>query len=131
MNVFIKAISCILVALILYLVLMREGKDYSILLSILVCSLVIFASLKYLDPVFDFAKRLQTTWEIDQAYFTIILKSVGIGLLAEIVGLICADAGNAAFSKSLHILATSAILWLSIPLFEGLLDLIGEVLGGI
>jgi stage III sporulation protein AD len=59
----------------------------------------------------------------------VILKTVGIGLIGELAGLICSDAGNAALEKSIQILTTAVILWLSIPLFESLLDLVQAILG--
>jgi hypothetical protein len=50
-------------------------------------------------------------------------------LIGELAGLICSDAGNAALAKSIQILTTAVILWLSIPLFESLLDLVQAILG--
>ena len=47
----------------------------------------------------------------------------------EITSLICTDAGNAALGKSVQILATCGILWLSIPLFTSLIDLLNKILG--
>jgi hypothetical protein len=43
--------------------------------------------------------------------------------------LICTDAGNTALAKTVQILTTAMILWLSIPLFESLLDLVQAILG--
>ena len=60
-----------------------------------------------------------------------VLKAVGIGLLAELTGQICADSGNASLGKSLQILATAVILWLMLPLFTQLIDLLEEILGAI
>jgi stage III sporulation protein AD len=59
----------------------------------------------------------------------VILKTVGIGMVGELAGLVCSDAGNAALAKTIQILTTAMILWLSIPLFESLLDLVQTILG--
>jgi stage III sporulation protein AD len=67
--------------------------------------------------------------QLNTDLLAVILKTVGIGLIGELAGLICSDAGNAALAKSIQILTTAVILWLSIPLFESLLDLVQAILG--
>ena len=59
----------------------------------------------------------------------ILFKCVGIGLLAEISVLVCNDMGNASMGKTLQILATVVILWLSLPMLNSLLELMGRILG--
>lgn len=128
MDVFIKAAAGVLIALVLYLVLARQGKDFSLLLTVAVCCMVAAASVNYLEPVISFFQKLQTLGQLDSDMMGIILRAVGIGLLAEITGLICADAGNAALGKTLQILASAVILWMSVPLFTSLIELIEEIL---
>lgn len=131
MDIFIKATAGVLIAVVLILTLAKQGKDISLLLTIAVCCMVVIASITYLQPVTDFLKRLQSIGQLDSETLTILMKAVGIGLLAEITGLICADAGNASLGKALQILATAAILWMSIPLLNELIELIDKILGAI
>lgn len=128
MDVFIKAAACILVALILYLVLAKQSKDISVLLTVAVCCMIAAAALSYLDPVIEFIRNLQALGNLDPQMMEIILRSVGIGLLAEITGLVCADAGNAALGKTLQIIASAVVLWMSVPLFTNLIELVEEIL---
>lgn len=131
MDIFIKAAAGILIAVVLILTLSKQGKDISLLLTIAVCSMVVSAAITYLQPVVDFLKRLQSIGQLDSETLTILMKAVGIGLLAEIIGLICTDAGNASLGKALQMLATAAILWMSIPLLNELIELIDKILGAI
>lgn len=128
MDVFIKAAACILVALILYLVLAKQSKDISVLLTVAVCCMIAAAALSYLDPVIEFIRNLQALGNLDPQMMEIILRSVGIELLAEITGLVCADAGNAALGKTLQIIASAVVLWMSVPLFTNLIELVEEIL---
>lgn len=128
MDVFIKAAAGVLIALVLYLVLAKQGKDFSLLLTVAVCSMVTVAAVNYLKPVIGFFDKLQTLGQLDSEMLGIILKAVGIGLLGEVTGLICADAGNAALGKTLQILASAVILWMSVPLFTSLIELVEEIL---
>lgn len=128
METFIKATAGILIALILCLILSKQGKDLSILLALAVCCMVLTAALTYLQPVLDFFDRLTAIGKLDTDLIGILLKAVGIGLLAEIAGLICADAGNSAMGKVLQIMAAALILALSVPIFTQLLELIETIL---
>ncbi|MBO5952658.1 MAG: hypothetical protein J6Q53_00810 [Oscillospiraceae bacterium] len=123
-----KAGAAVLVTAALYLVLSKRDRDISMLLTVVVCCMVLGAALTYLEPVFTLFRRLQDLSSMDPEVFGILLKSVGIGLLGEIVALICTDIGNAALGKSLQILAIAVIMWLSIPLLTSLLDLVGNIL---
>ncbi|MBR4109877.1 MAG: hypothetical protein IKK41_06190 [Oscillospiraceae bacterium] len=131
MDVFLKAAAGVLVAVILVLVLMKQGKDLSVLLIVAVCAMVLCAALSYLQPIKDLIIRLQTIGQLDSDTLSILLKAVGIGLIAEVTGLICADAGNAAMGKTLQFLASAVILWLAIPLLNELLELLDTILGAI
>ena len=75
--------------------------------------------------------QLQTLGDLQPQWLSIMLKSVGIGLIVEIGGLICNDAGNSAMGKTLQVLGAAAVLWLSIPLINSLISLLEQILGGL
>ncbi len=131
MDVFLKAAAGILVAIILILLLAKQGKDLSVLLIIAVCCMVVSASFTYLQPIKELLGRLQTIGALNSDTLSIMLKAVGIGLIAEVTSLICADSGNTAMGKTLQFLASAVILWLSIPLLNELLELLDNILGAI
>lgn len=128
MDIFLKSAAGTFVALIMYLILVKQGKDISVLLTVAVCCMLAIAAMQYIEPVITFIQRLQQLSNLDPAMLQIILRAVGIGLLSEITSLICADSGNAALGKSLQLLAVGVVLWLSMPLFTELIDLIEEIL---
>lgn len=131
MNVFLKVIAGVLIALILGIVLEKPGKDLALLLVLVACTMVLIAAINYLQPVMEFVQRLQSIGKLDPEILEILTKVVGIGLIAEITALICTDAGNGALGKTLQILAAAVILWLSIPILNQLLSLIETILGEI
>ena len=131
MDVFLKASAGVLVAVVLILTLSKQSKDISLLLTIAVCCMVIVGAVKYLQPVADFLKRLQQIGNLDTEIFSVLLKAVGIGLLAEFTSLVCTDAGNSSLGKATQLMATAAIVWISIPLLDKLIELIDNILGAI
>ncbi len=128
MNIFIKVIAGALISLVLCLTLSKQNKDISLLLSITVCCLIVAAAITYLQPVFSFFQRLQVLGSLNTQLLQVLVKATGIALLSEITGLICEDSGNAVIGKSIKILASALILYISIPMFSGLLDIIEEIL---
>lgn len=131
MNYFYQAAAGSLVACILCLTLDKRGKDFSILITVAVCSMILLVAVTYMEPVLEFIRRLEAMGNMDNQMLVILLKAVGIGLLSDIASMICIDSGNASMGKTLHILSTVIILWLSIPIFDALLDLLQKILGEI
>lgn len=114
---------------ILTLILSRQSSDISLLLTVMVCSMVVMGAVSYLRPVFEFAHRIVRLGQIDDEIMCILLKIVGIGLISQIAGFVCADAGNKSLEKALEIMTTAVILCVSVPLLEQVLSLIEKLLG--
>lgn len=131
MDMFLKAVAAALITAVIGLVLVKQGKDMLILLTLAACAMIATIAFAYLKSVISFLHRLTEISKLDTELLAVLLKTVGIGLIGELAGLICADAGNAALEKSIQILTTAVILWLSIPLFESLLDLVQAILGAL
>lgn len=131
MEIYLKATAGILICAVFCLFLAKQGKDISLLLSILACTMAVIAAITFINPILSFISKLQVLAQWKNDMLKILLKAVGIGLISEVTALICNDAGNAALGKSLQILATCAILWLSLPLITELVELLEKILGAI
>lgn len=126
-----KSVAGILITVLATLILSKKEKDFSILLVICVCCMIAAVSLGYLKEIIQFIRVLQQKGNLDSDLIGVLLKSVGIGILTEITCMICTDSGNSALGKVIQFLSSSVILWLSIPLFTQLLELIESVLGSV
>lgn len=128
MAEYIRWAAVVLIGVILSLVIGRQSKDMSVLLTLAVCVLVCVGALEFLEPVAQLLRQLRRLGNLDNEAVSILLKAALIGLLSELAGLLCADAGESALGKALQILSNAAILWLSLPLFQQILTMIEEVL---
>lgn len=128
MDLILKATAGTLIAVIIGLVVGRQSKESAMLLITAACCMIAISAVQYLQPAVDFFVHLQSVGELDPQILQILLKATGIAILSEITGLICSDAGYGALGKSLQLLATAVILWLSLPLLNKLLELIQNVL---
>jgi stage III sporulation protein AD len=131
MTGFFQAAAVVLITVVLCLTLGSQGKSFGNILSMAVCTIVLTMGLKYMEPVADFLKELQTLGNLSGEMITILLKTALIGMLTEICALLCSDGGNGSLAQALRMVGTAVILWLSLPIFRALLDLVQKILEGI
>lgn len=129
METFIQAVGLVLIGVVLTLIVGKQSRDMSLLLSLGICAGICSAAAGYLGSLMDFLGEIRALGGLDREFLAILLKCAGIGFLAELAGLICADAGESAMGKALQILANAAVIFLSLPMLRQLLELLEEVLG--
>lgn len=100
-------------------------------LSIAVCCMVALTALEYLSPVISFVSQLEQIGGLDHSMIRILLKVVGIGMVSEIAALVCSDSGSSSLGKTVKLLGSAVILWLSLPLYSMLVELLQRILGGL
>lgn len=128
MDNFIKAAAVVLVTVVMCLILSKQGKDYSAVLVICASCMIAVVAMGYIQNILAFINKLISAGNLNQDLIEILYKTVGIGFLTEITSMICTDAGNTALAKSIQFLSSAVILWLCIPLFTQLLELVEGVL---
>lgn len=124
-----KTTAGILVAVVLILAVEKHERDLALLLSMATCVMAGLAAFSLLEPVLDFLYRLTDLVNIQQEILGVLMKITGIGLVCELVQMICRDSGNTALAQGMQLLGTGMILLLSLPVLESLLDLIQQILG--
>lgn len=128
MELLFKGIAGALITTILVVILSKQNKEIAIVIIIIACTMIAAAAISYLEPVIQYFEQLKSISGVDSQIYEALVKSVGVALLAEIVSHICTDAGNAALGKVVQLLTTVAIMWLSLPLFAKLMELIENAL---
>ena len=131
MEGFFQAAAAVLLTVVLCLTVSVQSKSFSAILAMGVCAMVLLLGLQYLEPVSDFLTELESLGNLDGEMVKILLKTALIGILTEITALLCADSGNGSLAQSLRIVGAMVILWLSLPVFRGLVDLVQKILEGI
>ena len=129
MDIYLKVTTGVLIAAFLGIVLTKQRSDVSILLILAVCCMAAAAAISYLRPILDFAHKLTQVGELEEVLLETMLKVVGIGLVSQIAGFVCTDAGFQSLSKILQVLTTAVILCISVPVLEEMLSLLEKILG--
>ena len=130
MELFIKTCAGVLLAVILILFL-GGNKDLSMLLGLAVCCTVSITAVSYLRPVLSFVSQLESMGGLDHDLIRILLKVTGIGLICEIAALVCVDSGCSSLGKTVKLMGAAVVLWLSLPLYGMLAELMQKILGGL
>ncbi len=131
MDLFWKNAAATLVAAILALALERQSKDFALVLSLAVCTMITVAAAKLLEPVIDFFGRLEDLGNLNNQMLLALMKIFGVGMAGELASSVCSDAGNSSLARGLKFLTSAAILYLSIPVFSSLMDLFTQILGDV
>lgn len=131
MEGFFQAAGVVLVAVVLSLTVSQQNKSFSTVLSMAVCVMILLLCGSYLETIVQFLGELENLGNLSGEMVKILLKTTLIGIITDISALLCADSGNGSLAQALRILGTGVILWLSIPVFRGLMELIQKILEGI
>lgn len=129
MEDFWKAAAAVLLAAILGLVLDRQSRDLAAVLNIAACAMVGMLAVTYLEPVLELLRELEAAGGLQDDFLGILLKAVGVGVGTELIALVCTDAGRSSLGKTLQMLGSSVILYLSVPIFRAMLMMIRQILG--
>lgn len=131
MELFWKTVGAVLICAILVLVLERQNRDFSLMITVAASAMICIGAAKLFDPVLSFLGQLETLADLSSDMLLTLIKVFGIGMTGEIAASVCKDAGNASLGKGLQFLTNAAILYLSVPIFSALTDLFVGVLGDI
>ena len=131
MDDFWKTTALVLLTVILSLSLDKTERDISAVMGIVALCIAACTAVTILEPVLNYLVELQSLGHLPDDLISILMKAVGIALVAELSASICADAGNASLGKILQILGGAVVLTLSVPMFRTLMTIIWEMIGGL
>lgn len=128
MDEFYQAVACVLLTVIVAMALDGHAGATSRILVILVSIMVLTAGIRYFRPVMNFLRTLSHMTGLQEEIIFSLMKTLGIAVTSEIAVLICNDSGHSSLGKALQMMANGIILWLSLPMFQGLLDLLQKLM---
>ena len=131
MDDFWRTTALVLLTVILSLSLDKTERDISAVMGIVALCIAACTAVTILEPVLNYLVELQSLVHLPDDLISILMKAVGIALVAELSASICADAGNASLGKILQILGGAVVLTLSVPMFRTLMTIIKEMIGGL
>lgn len=130
MDTLVRAASVGIIGAILIALIRKQNAAIALTLSVACCCMLCVCLLSLIRPLLTFAERLREISGVSIAFMVPLLKTVGIGLIAELAAAVCADAGESSLSRLIQLCGAAAALYCSLPLMEAALELIGSLLEG-
>ena len=131
MGIYLKACAAVLLSVVMILIVGKNSKDFALVLTVMICCMAAMAAMEYIQPILEFLSKIENIGSLDHNMIRILLKVAGIGLISEICSLVCADSGNASLGKVMKLMGSSVMIWLSLPLYAMLIELLQRILGAI
>lgn len=127
MNIVTIVLVCVVSAL-LCLYLRQHKPEFAALVS-LACSVVIlYFILQGVGEVAGDLNSLLSDSELDSGLVGIVMKCLGICLVAEFGSQSCRDAGETAIATKVELVAKLSLIIVSMPLFSRLIEIAGRLL---
>lgn len=116
-----------IVAVIFATVLKKNCGEISLLIGLASGVVIGIFFLRLLEPILSFAEELRQLSGLDRELLEPVLKCLGIGILSQICVNVCTDSGQNAIGKMIEMSSCVLCLYISLPLFRGVISLLGGV----
>ncbi len=119
-----KIMVIALVGVIMAMFLRTQRAEYSIFLSICIAILILFCVLGLFSSAKEQLSSLSVYLSMDNQYYGLLFKMIGITYLCEFCSGICKDAGYQAIGSQIEIFGKISILLAGVPILMTLLETI-------
>ena len=104
-------------------ILVKQYKpEFAMLVSLCSGILIFTLIMLNLSPVLEQIRSYTARASLDNEYFKVLLKSLGICYLSSIASDTCSDAGQTAIAGKIELAAKVAVVLLALPLFGKIVD---------
>ncbi len=104
-------------------VLLRRVKDeYSLLISLSVSVMVLFATLKMSGPVIEYIEYLSDTYDYSE-YIGIVVKCCVVAVVCGFASEIASDCNENGIASKIVMIGKCTIMMYSLPLLKAIIDM--------
>ncbi len=118
----IRIVALCLVATAVCIILKQKNAEYALLVSVAAGAAVILLVLKNISAPIESVKYKLSQYGIEEEYFKVALKSLGIGYITTFIADACRDSGQTSLASKAELAGKSAIFLLSLPLIFSVLE---------
>lgn len=127
MEIIIKAAVIGIIGTVLTLLIKRTNPEYSMVLSLGICAVVLTIALTLYSSVTEVLELVSVNTGFSSAFTAPMLKCVGIGITARLGSELCKDAGQNAVASTVEICGAICAMYVCLPMIKTLLRMIGEL----
>ena len=106
-------------------IIIRQYKpEFSIYGSLTVGIIILGALIGLISPVLDTITELTDAVNLNDIYGSVLLKALAICYITQLASDCCSDAGEKAIASKLEMAGKIAIVVISLPLFQSLVNVV-------
>lgn len=128
MEVLVKIAAVAVAGAVLGLVIRKNSPEMALLLTIGLAVFAIYLAYDIISEITDFMRSVAETAEIAPSSLAIVLKIVGVSIIAKIASDVCKDAGQSSVASGVELAASFTALYIAVPLFETVISMIRSLL---
>ena len=124
MEILWKCAALGIAASLMGLALRKEREDQALLLGLAAAAMISAAAIQSLSGLESLFRKAGDRAGLSAALTLPVLKSLGLALVGRFSAAVCRDAGQASAASAVELASVCAILCVSLPLLQSLLDLV-------
>ena len=124
MEMIFKIIAVGLIATIAIMIVKPIKSDFALLIGVVSGIIIILFVINYVAGIFTTLKMIVGQTGLNSSLFSLILKIVGVGYLAEFTAGICSDAGVSGLGDKVLLGAKVVLLTMALPILNNILDIV-------
>ncbi|MBE5735297.1 MAG: hypothetical protein E7361_02500 [Clostridiales bacterium] len=125
----IVKVSLLAIAIVFAITFTKQIKpEMSVIITVAGSVVMLIYILGYFNDIVVFYNQLVVSTGVNQKYFTILLKAIGIGYLVEFASGVCRDSGNTSIADKVVFVGKLSILSLAIPVIQSIFEIISDIL---
>ncbi len=128
MELLIKTAAVCVPAALIAGALKKDSPVMAMLIALAAVCVIVFSSLGAIREAADFVRDVAEEANISNAVLAVLLKTVGIALIARIASDLCKDAGLGAAASASELAGTAAALYTALPVMRGVFHMIKELI---
>ena len=128
MEVISKAAAAAVCACVLSLIIKKTNPELSILMSLAVISVVVFAGLSAAEGAVGIVKEVKNVLADCQDYLIPVMKCTGIGIITGCASRLCRDCTQSAAASAIELVGTMCAAAAAAPMITAAMKLIGGLL---
>lgn len=117
-----------LAAAAISVILRRYNNEYGMYISIAVSVLIFAVILGALSPIFSLIEKLSEAAGTSSEYIAVLMKALAVCYITGLASDCCKDSGETAIAARIDFAGRIALLLISVPLFEAILEIVKELI---
>ncbi len=127
MTVLFKLCGAAIIASICVLILKDSAKQASAVIAVFSCLLILSGAILRFSGAIEAVNEIMKDSKMTD-YASVMLKSLGVGIVVNTVGGICRDLGESSLSSGIELAGKVEILLICLPLITDTVSTIKELL---